>query len=85
MSDGSLDEIDHLPCSNALKTLGSMTCPIGSNTAALDRMQQQGQEWMEKVLASKLNHWNVWFISDCQLWPRIGYGICNSSASWNEL
>jgi hypothetical protein len=59
MLDGSLEEIDHLPCSNALKTLGSMTCPIGSNTAALNRMRQQGQEWMDKVLASKLNHRNV--------------------------
>jgi hypothetical protein len=59
MSDGSLEEINHLPCSNALKTLGSMTCPIGSNTAALDRMRQQGQEWMDKVLASKLNRRNV--------------------------
>jgi hypothetical protein len=85
MSDGSLEEIDHLPCSNALKTLGSMTCPIGSNTAALNRMQQQGQEWMDKVLASKLNRRNVWFMSDCQLWQRIGYRICNNSASWNEL
>ncbi len=53
MLDGSLEEIDHLPCSNALKTLGSMTCPLGSNTPALDRMRQQGQEWMDKVLASK--------------------------------
>jgi hypothetical protein len=24
-------------------------------------------------------------MSDCQLWPRIGYGICNNSTSWNEL
>jgi hypothetical protein len=40
---------------------------------------------MDKVLASKLNHRNFWFMSDCQLWPRIGYGICNNSASWNEL
>ena len=22
---------------------------------------------------------------DCQLWPRIGYGICNSSATWDTL
>jgi hypothetical protein len=85
MLDGSLEEIDHLLCSNALKTLGSMTCPIGSNTAALNRMRQQGQEWMDKVLASKLNRRNVWFMSDCQLWPRIGYRICNNFPSWNEL
>ncbi len=61
MSDGSLEEIEHLPCSSALKTLGSMTCPTGSNTAALNRMQQQGQEWVDKVLASTLSCWIVWF------------------------
>jgi hypothetical protein len=66
MSDGSLEEIKHLPCSSALKTLGLMTCPTGSNTAALGRMGQQGQEWVDKVLASTLSHWNLWFMADCQ-------------------
>jgi hypothetical protein len=27
----------------------------------------------------------MWFMVDCQLWPRIGYGICNNTASWREL
>jgi hypothetical protein len=85
MADGSLEEIEHLPCSSALKTLGSMTCPTGSNTAALDRMRLQGQEWVDRVLASTLSRRNMWFMADCQFWPRIGYGICNNSASWTEL
>jgi hypothetical protein len=85
MSDGSLKEIEHLPCSSALKTLGSMACPTGSNTAALNRMRQQGQEWMDKVLTSTLNRQNVWFMADCQLWPKLGYGICNNLETWNEL
>ena len=38
MSDGSLEEIEHLPFNKAIKTLGPMTCPSGSNTAALNRM-----------------------------------------------
>ncbi len=66
MSNGSLEEIEHLPCNSAIKTLGSMTCPFGSNAAALDRMRQQGQEWVDKVLASTLNHRNLWFMVDCQ-------------------
>jgi hypothetical protein len=85
MGDGSLEKIEHLPCSSALKTLNLMTCPTDSNTAALDRMRQHGQEWVDKVLASTLSHRNVWFMVDCQFWPWIGYGICNKSASWNEL
>ncbi len=44
MADGSIEEIKHLPCNSALKTLGSLTCPTGSNTTALDRMRLQGQE-----------------------------------------
>ncbi len=85
MADGSLEEIEHLPCSLALKTLGSMTCLTGSNTAALDRMRSQGQEWVDRVLTSTLSRRNMWFMADYQFWPRIGYGICNNSASWKEL
>jgi hypothetical protein len=85
MADGSLEEIEHLPCSLALKTLGSMMCPPGSNTAALDRMWSHGQEWVDRVLASTLSRRNMSFMEDCQFWPRIGYGICNNSVSWKEL
>jgi hypothetical protein len=24
-------------------------------------------------------------MADCQLWPKLGYGICNNLATWNEL
>jgi hypothetical protein len=24
-------------------------------------------------------------MADCQLWPKLEYGICNNSATWNEL
>ncbi len=85
MSDGSLEEIEHLPCNSAIKTLGLMTCPSGSNAAALDRMRQQGQEWVDKVIASTLNCRNLWFMVDCQFWPWLEYGICNNSATWDEL
>jgi hypothetical protein len=40
LADGSLVEIKHLPVSSAVNTLGLMTCPTGSSTAALGRMQQ---------------------------------------------
>jgi hypothetical protein len=44
LADGSPAEIEHLPVNRAVKMLGSMTCPSGSNVAALQRMQTQGQE-----------------------------------------
>ncbi len=85
MADGSLEQIEHLPISKGIKTLGSMTCPSGSSTVAIERMKTQGQEWLDRVLASSLSRRNVWFMVDCQLWPRVGYGICNNTASWGEL
>jgi hypothetical protein len=85
MSDGSLEEIEHLSINFAIKTLGLMTCPSSNNTAAIKRMRTQGQEWLDRVLASTLNCRNVWFMVDRQFWPRVGYGICNSSASWGDL
>jgi hypothetical protein len=81
IADGSVEEIEYLPCNSALKTLGLLTCPMGSNTAALDRMHLQGQEWVDRVLTSTLSHRNMWFMVDCQFWPMLGYGICNNLAT----
>jgi hypothetical protein len=59
MLDGTLGEIKHLPFNKVIKTLGSMTCPSGSSPMALDRMQQQDHEWVDKVLSSTLNSQNL--------------------------
>ncbi len=83
--DRSLDDIKHLPVSRAVKTLGSMTCPSGSNVAALQQMQTQGQEWVDRVKSRKLSQHNIWFMLDHQFWPRLGFGICNNTASCDDL
>ncbi len=85
MVDGSLEQIEHLLISKGIKTLGSMTCPSGSCAAAIERMKTQGQEWLDRVLASSLSRRNVWFMADCRFWPRVGYGICNNTTLWGEL
>ncbi len=85
LADGCLVEIEHLPVSSAVKTLGSMMCPTGSSTAALGQMQQQGQEWVDQVKSGKLSHRNVWFMVDQQFWHCVGYGICNILATWDDL
>jgi hypothetical protein len=85
MADGSLEEIEHLPISKAIKTLGSMMCSLGSSVSAIERMKTLGQEWVDRVLASSLSRRNVWFMVNCQFWPWVGYGICNNIASWDEL
>jgi len=85
LADGSLAEIEHLPVESAIKTLGSITCPTGSSASALGRMQQQGQEWADRIKSGKLSRRNMWFMMDRQFWPRVGYGISSTSASWEEL
>jgi hypothetical protein len=85
LADGSLAEIEHLPVNRAVKMLGSMTCPSGSNMAALQRMQTQGQEWVDRVNSGKLSRRNVWVMLDRRFWPRLGFGICNNTASWDDL
>ncbi len=66
LAEGSLAEIEHLPVSSAVKTLGSMTCPTGSSATALGSMQQQGQEWVNWVKSRKLSRRTVWFMVDQQ-------------------
>ena len=85
MADGSKAQIEQLPVTKAIKTLGSMTCPTGCNKAALERMQQQGQEWVDRVISGKISRRNMWKMLDCQFWPRLGYAIGNNSASLAEF
>ena len=62
-----------------------MTCPSGDNTAALERMVTQAEEWHNRLLSNWLSRRDVLFMVECQFWPRIGYGICNNTASWEAL
>jgi hypothetical protein len=66
LADGSLAKIEHLIINSAVKTLGSMICPLGSNKADLKRMQTQGQEWVDQIASGKMSHRNVWFMADQQ-------------------
>ncbi len=85
MADESLTGLKHLPVIRAVKTLGSMTCPSGSNGVALHHMQTQGQKWVDRVKSKKLSQRNVCFMLDHQFWSRLGFGICNNTASWDDL
>ncbi len=48
-------------------------------------MQEKAQEWVNNVRNGHLHRRNVWFSLKVQFWPRIGYGLCSSTASFNEL
>ena len=83
--NGEAAPIEHLSVDSAVKTLGNMTCPSGSNKAAITRMKSQCEEWFNRLTLGSLSRRDVWFMSEIQLWPRLGYGICNNTASWDEL
>ncbi len=60
-----------------------MTCPAGLNQATIERLQSQGQEWVDRI--TNLSRCNTWFMVDRHFWLRLGCGICNNTAIWEEL
>ena len=70
---------------HAKKTLGAMTSPNGDSRAAIMMMQDKAQQWVNDVRNGKLHRRNVWFSLKFQLLPRIVYGLCSSTATFEEL
>ena len=64
--------IEHHSCIPTLKTLGSMDCPSGHSTVALNQMRKQGQAWVDAEQESTLSHQNVWFMALSKIWSRLG-------------
>ena len=85
MPDGSFAEIDHLPVSEPKETLGVWLSPDGSTTGAIARIKKKAQEWIDRAKEGKLQRRDVWFLLDCQFWPRVSYGLCCNIARHEEL
>ncbi len=66
-------------------SLGVITSPDGDSQAAIVMIQEKAQQWVNDVRNGHLHQHNVWFLLKVQLWPRIGYGICSSTATFKEL
>jgi hypothetical protein len=77
--------INHKPVEHAEKTLGAMTLPDGNSGSAIGMMQEKAQQWKNAVRNGHLHCRNVWFSLKVQFWPRIGYGLCSSTATLQEL
>jgi hypothetical protein len=85
MPDGSEVEIDHLPVTEPKETLGVWSSPVGCAKGAIARIQTKAQEWIDRAKEGKLRRRDVWFMLDCQFWPRVGYGLCCNIAPYREL
>jgi hypothetical protein len=80
MPDGSVQKIDHLPVTMAEETLGVWTSPDSSAAGA-----EKAREWVDPAKGGTLKRSDVWFMLDCQFWPRVGYGLCCNVTRHLEL
>jgi hypothetical protein len=62
-----------------------MTSPDGNNDLAIEMMQEKVQQWINAVWNGHLHWRKKWFSLKVQFWPRIGYGLCSSTATLEEL
>ncbi len=85
LADGSFAHTENLGVEVPNKTLGTMTCPSGNNKGAIDYMRSKGMAWRDMVAGGTLSGRNIWFMLDKQFWPRVSYGLCAVSASYQEL
>jgi hypothetical protein len=77
--------IAHKKVDHAEKTLGAMTSPDGKSVASIAMMQEKAQGWINAMRGGHLHHCNVWFLLKVQFWPRVGYGLCSTTATFREL
>jgi hypothetical protein len=84
-SEGSSAATVHHPITHAEKTLGAMTSPDGISSGAVQQMQEKAQQWVDAVRNNHLHHPNVWFSLEVQFWLWVGYSLCNSTASYEDL
>ena len=85
LPNGTHAPITHHPVDHAEKTLGAMTAPDGNCKASIKMMQSKGQDWVDDIRRGHLNRGMVWFSMKVQFWPRVGFSICNSMATFAEL
>ena len=82
---GKQAPINHKRVDHAEKTLGAMTSPDGSSKASIRLMQEKAQNWINSIKNGHLHCQNVWFSLKVQFWPRVGYSLCSSTATFAEL
>jgi hypothetical protein len=85
LQGGAKAAIGHRPVTHSEKTLGAMTSPNGDSSGSLRMMQDKAQQWIDSGRNGHLHCWNVWFSLNVQFWPRLGYSLCSSMATYNEL
>ncbi len=77
--------ISHKSAKHGKKTLGAMTSLDGNSAASIKMIQDKAQQWINTVWNGHLHQRNVWFLLKVQFWPKIGYGLCSLTVTFQEL
>jgi hypothetical protein len=80
LPDGSSVPIRHCGVNEVHKTLGMMTCPLGSHEAPIARMKEKAQGWVDLAISTNLPCRNLWFLANWQFGPKVFFGIGLNSA-----
>jgi hypothetical protein len=67
------------------KTPKAMPSPVGDSIASIRMMEDKAQQWINDVHGGHLHRCNVWLSLKVQFWPQVGYGLCSSMASFQDL
>ncbi len=82
---GATSAIGHRPVTHSEKKLGAMTSPDGNSLGAIATMQEKAQQWVDSARNGHLHCRYVWFLLGMQFWLRVGYSLCSSTATYDEL
>ena len=85
LPDGSREKIQHLPADKELVTLGIPSCPTAASQASLSQMKAKSLEWADLSRKSHLPPRDLHFAVDRKFWPKVKYGLCAVTASYDEL
>ena len=62
-----------------------MTCPSGDQSAALERMQEKAQGWIDTVVNAGTPRRDLWFLLDIQFLPKVMFGCSTITADFKAL
>jgi hypothetical protein len=85
LPDGSRQPISHLSVDKELITLGVASCPSGLADAVLKNTKDKALEWANQCKNSHLCPRDVHFAVERKFWPKVKYGLCAITATYQDL
>jgi hypothetical protein len=72
---GNRVELERLEVTEARKTLGVKTAPIGDNTAQYEHMLEASQKWAAQIKPSNLRQIDAWLALRSTIWKTLEYPL----------